>query len=734
MKLFPPPLLSARRALLSTVVACLATPASAQLVRNTVDLPSGPQNAGNTEAVAFGDVDLDGDFDVVLAQAGPGLGAQNQLWINQGGLQGGTEGRFVDETVLRLPALLDPSRGVQLVDLDGDGDFDLFFSNLSQSLASRFLINQGGAQGGTPGYFVDETATRWVGIGGPGSSFAPSQVLGSGEFIDWSGDSAFADLDSDGDLDLVHSAGFDQMELVPTRVFLNDGDGHFQEFNPSGHTPLGATLDPGSPGLWCDGVLVDGTNDTTGAECDITLLCADVDVADLDGDFDLDFVLGHVGGLPRLFANRLEGSTLAPAQGGTLGFRDVTQRVFPSPHASAHAHYAQEFGDLDGDGDLDLYGVNWWRASGLFDLSDVTLVNLGDGTFGPVTVVTGSGDDDDDVAMLDYDGDGDLDVCVANYSKALTFDTLFRNDSLSADVIELTDRSGDLADVNTSSAGIAACDVDGDGDYDVFVASASGGPQIYFENQFDVPDTTPPSLPRLEAAPHRSSGATPTVVRVHVLDNAPFALIASYAATLRYRVDDGAVQDTPLSWSGAQVFRGELPGALEGLVTYWAEATDRYGNTGISAEQSFVAAPSGELGPNYCTANPNSTGLAAHISATGSTEVALNDVTLVATRLPSASFGYFLSSLERGSIPNPAGSQGNLCLWGLIGRFVGPGQIQNSGAGAAVQLRIDLLAHPTPSGFITIAPGDVWHFTYWYRDSNPAAATNFSDGLTLAFR
>jgi len=722
---------------LALVAAGLTPPAAAQLVRNTADLPTGLANVGNTEALALGDVDLDGDFDVVLAQLGFSPGGQNQLWINQGGLQGGTKGHFVDDTAARLPALLDPSRGVQLADLDRDGDLDLFVSNLSPAMASRFWINQGGAQGGTLGYFVDETAARWLGIGGPGSSLAPSELLGPGEFRDYSADSACADLDGDGDLDLVHSAGSDVVDFVPTRVFLNDGTGRFQEFNPAGHTPTGPVLEPGAPGLWCDGLQREDTLDTTGVECDITLACADVDVADLDGDFDLDIVLGHVFGLPRVFANRLEASALAPAQGGApgaLGFRDVTARVFPTVHATGGVHYAQELGDLDGDGDLDLYGANWFTHEPTSDYRDVTFVNQGDGTFGPGAPVAGSQDDDDDVALFDYDNDGDLDAYGANYLKTTTFDTLFRNDSPGAGTVQLTDRSQDLEDVSNNSAGVAACDVDGDGDYDVLVATGFGGPQIYFENHFDVPDTTAPSVPRLEAAPHRTAGPAPTVVRAHVLDNAPSAVSAFHATTLRFRVDGGAVTDTPMTCSGAQVHRGELPGTLVGSVTYWVESADLYGNLGVSAARSFVAAPSGQLGPNYCTANPNSTGQPAHISATGSNEVALNDVTLSVTNLPASSFGYFLTSLERGSIPNPAGSQGNLCLWGLIGRFVGHGQIQNTGAASAVQLAIDLQAHPTPSGLIAVAPGDVWHFTYWYRDANPGTATNFSDGITLAFR
>ena len=54
-----------------------------------------------------------------------------------------------------------------------------------------------------------------------------------------------------------------------------------------------------------------------------------------------------------MFENRLE------ENGGVLGFRDVTSSAFPSGYTSGDGHYEEEMGDLDGDGDLDIYGLNW---------------------------------------------------------------------------------------------------------------------------------------------------------------------------------------------------------------------------------------------------------------------------------------------------------------------------------------------------------------------------------------
>jgi hypothetical protein len=142
----------------------------------------------------------------------------------------------------------------------------------------------------------------------------------------------------------------------------------------------------------------------------------------------------------------------------------------------------------------------------------------------------------------------------------------------------------------------------------------------------------------------------------------------------------------------------------------------------------------GSIGTNYCTAVPNSTGSAASMSATGSASTASNNLVLAASSLPQNAFGFFLTSLTQGFVANPGGSLGNLCLGGSIGRYVGPGQIQNSGAGGAIALAVDLSQHPTPTGFVSVQAGETWNFTAWYRDSvGGAAVSNFADGSEIVF-
>jgi uncharacterized protein len=103
-------------------------------------------------------VDVDGDSDLdLIAGNEPGEGAtpsgRNRLYINSG------KG-FVDESQKRLPAatMREETRKVAVGDIDGDGDRDVLFANVNfrapATARSRLLINDGS------GVFADDTATR----------------------------------------------------------------------------------------------------------------------------------------------------------------------------------------------------------------------------------------------------------------------------------------------------------------------------------------------------------------------------------------------------------------------------------------------------------------------------------------------------------------------------------------------------------------------------------------------
>ena len=141
------------------------------------------------------------------------------------------------------------------------------------------------------------------------------------------------------------------------------------------------------------------------------------------------------------------------------------------------------------------------------------------------------------------------------------------------------------------------------------------------------------------------------------------------------------------------------------------------------------------LGGAYCTDAPaNGTGHSAVLRAFGSQSIADNDVTLLSTGLPLTSFGFFITSQTSGLILNPGGSAGNLCVTGAIGRYVGPGQIQNSSASGTIALDLNLAQMPTPTGLVAAQAGETWYFQAWHRDIQAGVTTsNFTQALSLSF-
>ncbi|MCP5417598.1 MAG: VCBS repeat-containing protein [Chromatiaceae bacterium] len=145
--------------------------------------------------VALADVDNDGDLDAVIANRG----SQNSLLINDGA------GNFSDQSATRLPADSDKSYAVVLRDVDGDGRPDIFFAN--QSARNRMLINN------QLGVFNDTTATALPDV------------------VDSSNDAELADVDKDGDNDLIIAQGSSGVSML-----LNDGSGIFTPA-PAGQLP-----------------------------------------------------------------------------------------------------------------------------------------------------------------------------------------------------------------------------------------------------------------------------------------------------------------------------------------------------------------------------------------------------------------------------------------------------------------------------------------------------------------
>ncbi|MEM6570219.1 MAG: hypothetical protein AAF957_17545 [Planctomycetota bacterium] len=148
-----------------------------------------------------------------------------------------------------------------------------------------------------------------------------------------------------------------------------------------------------------------------------------------------------------------------------------------------------------------------------------------------------------------------------------------------------------------------------------------------------------------------------------------------------------------------------------------------------------VYEPASPIGTEYCSPVPNSTGDTGRLAVFGSEVAADDDITLVGYELPQSAFGFFLASRTQGLVNQPGGSQGVLCLGGEIGRYVGPGQILNSGAAGLFSLELDLAQTPTPTGFVSVIAGETWNYQAWHRDVvNLNATSNFTEAVSVAFQ
>ena len=202
-------------------------------------------------------------------------------------------------------------------------------------------------------------------------------------------------------------------------------------------------------------------------------------------------------------------------------------------------------------------------------------------------------------------------------------------------------------------------------------------------------------------------------------------------------VFDGALElgpDLSGPWLPAGVFRpDDYPNCWcsdEWLDFFLAGLTPGTQNPSSSCTPANCGGGGGPIGTNYCgPANLNSSGMSGVISGFGSTSVGDNDVELTGSQLPASQFAMFVVSQTQGFL-NPPGSQGNLCLAGNIGRY--KTQIQNSGSGGTVSIMADMTNVPVNPP-VAAQPGETWNFSLWFRDNNPSATSNFTDGLSVTF-
>lgn len=469
-----------------------------------------------TNYLRLADIDGDGDLDLVVPSCGgffqTPVAEPFRLYDNDGGV-------FTESTAARLGAAVDLAvRVVAVGDIDGDGDLDMFLPNAGGGL-DRLYVNDG------DGVFSDEAATR----------------LPAGANASRSGGARFGDLDGDGDLDLLVAQGYTGSDSPAAWLLLNDGDGVF--------TNATAGLPQTFPGSDPD----------------------DVDLLDVDRDFDLDVLINAHSGPSALWRND-----------GAGAFTDISGNM-PGP-AGGPFHYGPSACDVDGDGDLDIIVDNIGAAVRREQL----LINDGGGLFSDGTAALGANADADDngVMCVDVDDDGDFDLAIPSLSAN---ERVLKNDGGS-----FTLEPGAFPTVGDPTLWMDLGDVDGDGRVDAVTGQGESGPasnhvsRVYLGSSNMPIDATPPAILAYES-PDGADESAPFALRLAVSDR----VVTDSGPRVRVyaSLDASEIEGT---FIGGDLFRVVLPAATDGPVEVALCAMDGQGNE--SCTQSFVYGD-GSTGP-----------------------------------------------------------------------------------------------------------------------------------------
>ncbi len=372
---------------------------------------SGGHGANNID---FADIDNDGDYDFFWGDIN---NINMYLFTNQGSA---STSNLVKTSNCYLPfssfGFNTPSFG----DLDGDSDLDMLvgIANTGTLTDNLVFLRNTGTPFSSNFVVVTKNFLRGIDVGG----FAFPQMV---------------DIDGDCDYDLITGSATGRLFL-----FRNTGNG-------------------GSPGFELVSTSFGGIS--LGGLDPIAIPV----FADIDADGDLDLFLGKDNGTVSFYRNT--GTAQSPV------FSLITNQYL-TLIGSTNPVFA--FGDIDADGDLDLF-VGEWKFTGIANVR----FYRNEGTpqaesfvFEEPQLIPPASRIQTIPALADYDGDGDLDLFVGSRDGTIQ---LFQNDG-TPQTFNFTPVAGSYAGIDVGFwAAPVFSDTDGDGDLDMLVGTEEGGLFFY---------------------------------------------------------------------------------------------------------------------------------------------------------------------------------------------------------------------------------------------------------------
>ena len=152
---------------------------------------------------------------------------------------------------------------------------------------------------------------------------------------------------------------------------------------------------------------------------------------------------------------------------------------------------------------------------------------------------------------------------------------------------------------------------------------------------------------------------------------------------------------------------------------------------GVRSGSAYLFELGGSNGVTYCGSdqNPNN----ASTIAIDTTDASSSSIQVSLSQGPANQFVYLLVGNGNGTVSQPPGAKGDLCVVGgsCLGRYdKDVGQIAADGTFATDI--IQALSNPCAGG-VTITPGATWNFQYWHRQPMGQPAT-FSEAISVIFQ
>ena len=334
------------------------------------------------------DLDQDGDLDILIANEHK----PNILLINDG------KGKFTNESSSRIPQVDHDSEDIGIADFDLDGDLDIIVVSEDDKTNELYLNNgdgtfrDGGSRipvsgtsnsvvvvdvnnDGAPDVMIGNNGQNNLLINNGKGYFEDGTIARFGEFMDVTQDLTLGDIDNDGDKDVLIG------NEDANRILINDGNGFFKD-ESSARLPYRTAPEE----------------------------TREVDVADIDGDGDLDILYGNV----QAFVADADRQNRLLLNDGNGFFSDITSTHLPKDDNRC---FGIAFLDIDRDGDMDIMtgNTNGPRFGGLTPFS--VYLNDGTGKFAEAIdtfIPEGMGGRGFDIDFEDLNGDGIKDLFLSN--------------------------------------------------------------------------------------------------------------------------------------------------------------------------------------------------------------------------------------------------------------------------------------------------------------------------------